>query len=268
MRVSGAVVQIVTTGIARRARVSDSAAQVVYQIRAKRLRSVYAALQVVRQGSDGAMARDSYAALQVVWRTGAPDGTRQRAWTFDFDGHSFYVLDLGSSGTLVFDLLTGQWSKFETEGYGGWNFKNGFHWRDGKMVVGGADGEGRLLRMTPQSFLDEGWRPVVYEVTGLLQVQGVDFFRQYALRMVGSSGVLADSVTPVMNMQFSDDRGETWSSEFQITLTPNTRQRIEFRSLGAFTAPGRLFRIYDQGGIRYLATVEADIGGTDGRSPS
>jgi hypothetical protein len=242
--------------------------QVVTAVVTARIRAPYATLQIVRSGVGGAAMRESFEALQIVWTTGSPDGTRQRAWTFDFDGHTFYVLDLGSSGALVYDLLTGQWSKFTTQGYGGWNFKNGFHWRDGRMVVGGADGEGRLLKLTPQSFLDEGWRPVLYEVRGIVQLDGIDFRRQYALRMVGSAGVLADSIAPTMFMQFSDDRAQTWSPVFEIALTPNTKQRIEFRSLGAFTAPGRIFRIYDEGGIKFIATVEAEIGGTDARTPS
>jgi hypothetical protein len=69
-------------------------------------------------------------------------------------------------------------------------------------------------------------------------------------------------------MEFSDDRGVTWGPTYQIALTTNTSQRIEFRSLGAFTAPGRMFRIYDEGGIKFIANVEADIGGADGRTPS
>jgi len=214
------------------------------------------------------MARVASAAFQVVWATGDLDGSRQRAWTFDLDGHTFYVLDLGASGTLVYDTLTGQWSRFRTAGYGGWNFKNGFHWRTGKMVIGGADGSGQLLRLSAQSFLDEGWRPVIYEVRGMVQTTSKDFIRQYALRMIGATGLLADSISPATKMQFSDDRGVTWSPVFTLELTPNSRQRIEFRSLGAFTAPGRIFRIYDEGGIKFIANVEAHMGGEDGRTPA
>lgn len=269
-RVTSAALQVVSQGTPRRVRVSSSTMQVVVQTPTSRARVGHGAAQiVVRVADNGAIAKVTSGSLNVVWSKNAPSGIRQRSWTFDFDGHNFYVLDLGSFGALVYDTLTGQWTKFVTEGFnGGWNFKNGFDWLDGKMVVGGHDGNGTLLRMTPQSYLDEGWRPVVYEVRGILPLGGTKFFRQYSLRMIGSSGVLADDVSPVMKMQFSDDRGETWSPEYTIELTPNTRQRIEFRSLGAFTAPGRIFRIYDQGGIQFLAAVEADIGGTDGGPPA
>ena len=218
------------------------------------------------------MTRTTSATAQIVWSSGSETAERQRAWTFDFDGHTFYVLDLGSEGAHVYDLATGQWTVFRTEGFGGaWNFKNGFHWRDGNAVIGGYDAEGTLLSLTPASFLDEGWRPVTCEVRGQLPIGGTDFVRQYTLRMIGSAGVLADTDEdgePALRMQFSDDRGETWSEEYSIALTSNTRQRIEFRSLGAFTAPGRIFRIYDQGGIRFLAAVEADMGGQSDSLPA
>lgn len=237
----------------------------------------------------------------------ATGGVFQRSWTFDFDGHTFYVLDLDDQGSLVYDLLTGQWSRFVTEGFGGrWNLRNGFHWRDGRMVVGGG-AEGDLLRLDPMLFTDIGINPgtsflllegasfgdgdllllegsafespdallidgfgsaVEYEVRGLLAVGGTDFRRQYSLRVIGSAGVLGDDEAPAMTMQFSDDRGETWSADYTVALTQNTLQRIEFRSLGAFTAPGRIFRIRDTGGIQFLATVEADIGGTSGQLPA
>ena len=268
VRTTSVVVQAVSKATPPEVRASFVVAQVVGRISAAYVRATQVSLQVVRQGSDGAMARVASAAFQVVWATGDLDGSRQRAWTFDFDGHTFYVLDLGASGTPVYDTLTGQWSRFRTAGYGGWNFKNGFHWRTGKMVIGGADGSGQLLRLSAQSFLDEGWRPVIYEVRGMVQTTSKDFIRQYALRMIGATGLLADSISPATKMQFSDDRGVTWSPVFTLELTPNSRQRIEFRSLGAFTAPGRIFRIYDEGGIKFIANVEAHMGGEDGRTPA
>lgn len=234
-------------------------------------------------------------------------GVLQRSWTFDFDGHVFYVLDLDFEGSLVYDLLTGQWSRFVTEGFGGrWNLRNGFHWRSGRMVVGGGS-KGDLLRLDPSLFTDIGINPgtsflflegagfsdgdllllegadfsppeallidgegspVEYEVRGILKTAGTNFLRQYSLRMIGSSGVLGDDVSPTMVMQFSDDRGETWSSEYTIALTQNTKQRIEFRSLGAFAAPGRIFRIRDTGGVQFLSSVEASIGGVDDGPPA
>lgn len=268
-RVTSAVVQVVRQGAERATiRATTAVVQAVTTIIAYYVRLSDVTLQVIHQG-DGAVIRVTDGTTQVIWTTGAADGTRQRAFTFDLDGHVFYALDMGPRGTLVYDLATQQWARFQTEGFdGNWNFKNGFQWRDGKKIVGGHDGTGQLLELSVGSYLDEGWRPVVYEVRGLLPVKGVDFIRQYSLQLVGSAGVLADSIAPVLHMRFSDDRGETWSPEYTVTLTTDTRQRIEFRSLGAFTAPGRIFRLYDEGGVKFIAFVEAEIGGENGRLPA
>ena len=269
-RAEFAAAQVVHKGVAAgRVRASFAVAQTVTSSLAGRLRESFAVAQVVHRGDFGAMLRETHGSLQVVYTTGVADDTRQRAWTFDFDGHTFYVLDLGSSGSLVYDLTTGQWSKFETAGYEGhWDMKNGFHWRTGKLVVGGQAGTGIIHRLVADSFMDEGWRPVEYEVRGVLPVGGIDHVRQYTLRLIGSAGVTADDIAPVLKMQFSDDQGVTWSAEHSIALKRDTRQRIEFRSLGAFTSPGLIFRLYDEGGVKFIAYVEADVGGENGRSPA
>lgn len=248
---------------------ADATAQVVTFSQAGRLRVGYAYASVVHNGGTGAMVRDSFGALQVLYTVGVADTARRRAWTFDFDGHTFYVLDLGGAGTLVYDLTTGQWSKFETNGFDGvWDFRNGFHWRTGKMVVGGSTIGATIRKLMADSFLDEGWRPVTYEVRGLIPVAGTAFHRQYTLRLIGSAGQTADAIAPVLKMRFSDDQGVSWSAEHSIALRQDTRQRIEFRSLGAFTAPGRIFRIYDDGGVKFIAYVESDIGGEDASTPA
>ena len=270
-RVAYANLQVVHGGVSTGAspRASYAVAQVVSSVYASRVRAAYAVAQVVHSGDGGAMVRDSHGSLQVVYTTGVADDTRQRAWTFDFDGHTFYVLDLGSSGSLVYDLTTGQWSKFQTAGYGGhWDMKNGFHWRDGKMVVAGQAGTNVIHHLDPDSFFDEGWRPIEYEVRGVVPTGGKDYVRQYALRMIGSAGITADDIAPVLHMQFSDDQGDSWSAEYTVPLQQDTRQRIEFRSLGAFTAPGRIFRLYDKGGLKFIAYVEAELGGEDGNAPA
>ncbi len=90
------------------------------------------------------------------------------------------------------------------------------------------------------------------------------YVRQYNLRLVGAAGrrSLDDDVDPLtLAMVYSDDGGDTWSDEDTVELTSDTKQRIEFRSLGAFRQPGRIFRLYDNGGIKFLAYVMADVDG-------
>lgn len=203
---------------------------------------------------------------QVVYTTGANDQPRQRAWTFDFDGHVFYCLDMGPSGCLVFDTLTGSWSRWNTAGYSGhFNFKNGFHWRAGKQVLGGGIFDGAILHLDEDQKLDEDFKPIAYEIQGVLFTSDESIMRQYNLRMVGSPGrtnLVDEFSPPVLRMVYSDDNGATWSPERTVTLSSTDKdQRIEFRSLGRMKQPGRIFRLYDDGGIKFIAYVMADVEG-------
>lgn len=267
LRATGHTLQVVGFTAAGRTRYASNTAQFIITTVAKRTRYAGLTAQMIRRGSEGARMFRALNAAQTIYTVGVPETKRSRAWAFDLDGHVFYVLDLGAKGALVYDVATQQWSRFETKAYGGhWDFKVGHQWHAAKMTVGGSVASGGLRRIDPETHLDEGWRPVDYEVRGVLLGAGTDYHRQYALRLVGATGQNADEIAPVLRMQFSDDQGVSWSPEFKVALKNDTRQRIEFRSLGAFTAPGRIFRLYDEGGIKFLAFVEADIGGEDGRN--
>jgi hypothetical protein len=262
LRATGATLQVVGAGYAFYVRVTGAALQTIHQgADGGSVRAVDVALQVVRGGvSTGAYFRDTTMAVQTVYTIGVPETAHQRAWTFDLDGHTMYVLDLGDNGTLLYDLSTNKWYHFETAAYGGhWNMKNGLAWRGGKMVVAGDAVSGAVRKLDVASYLDEGFRPIQSELRGALFSSGTQAHKQYTLRLIGSAGSNSDDVAPVLNMQFSDDQGITWSSEYAIALVADTRQRLEFRSLGSFAEPGRIFRIYDQGGVKYIAYVVADM---------
>lgn len=260
--------QAVVSTTPKRVQVSSLGAQLVTSTTPKRVQvsALMAQLLIQNLASTGGTFRNTNDAAQVVYSIGIDDTPRQRAWTFDFDGHTFYVLDLGDKGALVYDLTTQSWSKWNTAGYEGhFNFKNGFHWRDGKQVIGGGLLDGLLLAMDEDSFLDEDFRPVAYEVRGVIFTSTERFIRQFNLRLVGSPGrvgLVDEEAPPTLNMRYSDDNGATWSNERTVTLSlTDKNQRIEFRSLGAFRQPGRIFRLYDSGGIKFLAYVVADVEG-------
>lgn len=266
-RLTGMVVQTVVSGRSQSGRVSNLTAQTIESGTPKAARTSNLIAQVISQSlaASGNVFRVGQDAAQVIYTIGAPDTETQRAWTFDFDGHTFYVLDLGTEGALVFDLTTKAWSRWDTAGYEGhFNMKNGFHWRDGKMVVGGGLLDGLLVRLEEESYLDEDFRPVSYEIQGVIFSTTERYLRNFNLRLVGSPGRrgLDDDVDPpVLSMQYSDDNGANWSNTRNVTLTNDTNQRIEFRSLGAFRQPGRIFRLFDSGGVKFVAYVMADVEG-------
>lgn len=266
--VAFSTVQLVVETSPDRVMVSDTSIQVVSQSIPLNVRVAALGVQLLQQNgaTDGYQFGNSYTNAQVVTTIGVPDTERQKAWTFDFDGHTFYVLDLADRGAVAYDLTTKSWSHWDTAGYEGhFNMKNGFHWRGGKQVIGGGILAGLLVAFDENSYLDEDFREVAYEVNGVVFVSTEKFVRQFALRLVGSPARtgLVDNVTPpVLNLSWSDDNGSTWSDPRGIELSmDNPSQRIEFRSLGAFSQPGRIFKMYDSGGIKFLAYVVADIEG-------
>lgn len=266
--VTSLTAQALISSTPARVQVSNLAAQTLTSTTPKRtqIASLMAQLLIQNLASTGGTFRNTENTGQVLYSIGVDDTPRQRAWTFDFDGHTFYVLDLGTSGALVYDLTTQSWSKWTTPGYEGhFNFKNGFHWRDGKQVIGGGLLDGLLVALDEDSFLDEDFRPVTYEVRGVIFASAERFIRQYNLRLIGSpgrTGLVDTEAPPTLNMQYSDDNGATWSTARTVTLSlTDNNQRIEFRSLGAFRQPGRIFRLYDSGGIKFLAYVMADVEG-------
>jgi len=229
------------------------------------VRTTQAAFLVAGTSEGNVQVRVTQSALLIATQDGIPGQTRQRAWTFDFDGHSFYVLDLSEEGTWVLDLTTMQWSKFETPGHGSWNMINGLFWESNRMVVAGDAINPNVNRLDPTSHLDDGWRPVEYKVSGGIVSRGRDGKRLSSLRMAVSAGHVGDPTgTPSITMKFSDDNGDTWSNDYTTTiLTSSYSQRIEWNSLGLIKNPGRVFEFSDTGGLVRIDGVEAQIEGSE-----
>lgn len=182
----------------------------------------------------------------------------QRAWTYTLDGHTFYVLDLGTEGTFVYDLTTGQWAKFITDGYTRWNVQNGVMW--GNRVVGGAIDSEDVWEVSATALTDQdGDLQITHLVTGGLQTRSRLKVGVGALRLTGSVGNLGNIAGSTMRMRFSDNNGRTWSRYFDVTLTQGDYDgEIAWRSLGAFAAPGRVFELSDVGGPVRVDGVDAE----------
>lgn len=226
-------------------------------------RTVQAAAYILGNTEANVGVKVTQAATLIAWKTGIPGQTRQRAWTYDLDGHTFYVLDLGVEGTWCYDFVTSQWSKYETPGYGIWNMVNGYAWESNRMVVGGDAIYPIVLRLDPHSHLDDGWRPVTYTVTGGVSSRDRNGKSCDSLRLAVSTGYLVDPM-PTITMKFSDDNGATWSDDYPFELiSGNYNQRVEWNSLGQIAIPGRVFEFTDEGGLIRIDSADAQIEGQD-----
>jgi hypothetical protein len=211
----------------------------------------------------------SQAVVTVICR-GRVDDPTIRAWTFTLDGHDFYVLRLGNQETLVYDMLTEQWSSWSSgEGFlwnaytgTNWTGGNGFAKSQGSNVIVGADSNGSLFFLDPNKPEDDAASsgrdsvPFRRRVTGQIPLRGYDKVRVYEIQVLGSVNDLDLGSLPGMELLFSDDRGDTYVSAGTIdAVDQDFNVRASWRSLGSFASPGRLFRIEDYGALKRIDSL-------------
>jgi hypothetical protein len=198
----------------------------------------------------------------VAYGSGIGEPSRTRAWTFVLDGHTFYVLDLGEEGTFLYDISTGQWCEFQTQGHTGWNVRNGTVWGTLGRIAGSDQLNALLWEVDPNVHNDEGFRSIEHVVTGGIATRTRVYKSVNQVRVTGSAGVLDDEAGAQFTMRFSDDGGETWSADYIVDLTADDfTGEMVWRSLGSFMAPGRIFEMSDFGGL--LRIDGANISITD-----
>lgn len=166
------------------------------------------------------------------------------SWSYQMDGHSFYVLNFPTADkTWVFDLSTRMWHE---RGY----FNNGEFSRDridchiffnNMHIVG--DSESSALYKIDKNYHYQDisganeirWERTVPHVTsGLTNV----FHNSLEIDMhvgVGLDGAITtQGYDPQVILQFSDDDGRTWSSEIPASMGKlgETQTRVKFNRLG------------------------------------
>lgn len=188
--------------------------------------------------------------MLVSYRTDVVANYRQRAWGFTLDGHPFYVLSLSTEGTLVYDVSTQQWAAWETAGWGGlWNMEYGTEWNN--EVVAGDHQNPIVWKIDKDSFLDEGFKPIVRKVTTGYPVTGRSWVSmgRFSLQAMPESGI--DSDNRYVKLSISRNNGESYSLlPDTVTLTSSGAIEAQWRSLGSTAAPGAVFVIEDDGLVR------------------
>lgn len=163
-------------------------------------------------------------------------------WFFRTNRHDFYVLS-GVQSTLVYDLTKGRWYRWSSYEKNTWDAVFGVQ-NDDSVYVSVVD-RSSIFQLGSAS-TDETSGPIICEVSGLVQNRArtpmsctnVNLFLNYG-------NVSSYSKTPIVEMRWSDDQGNTWSDYVQGSAgnKGDYTTTILFRSLGLIWAPGRMFEV-------------------------
>lgn len=225
---------------------------------------------------DGEALRTSQAAVLVAAR-GRVDNPKLRAWTFTLDGHDFYVLRLGLGATLVYDDYSEQWMDWDAFEKDFWPVNMGINWVDGtgmlddtdtsygSNVLIGDDSLGLLWFLDPNQPFDESFdgpldpEPAKYfprVLQGQVPINGREVLPCYAVWLTTDMGDPAYDGASVL-LEISDDAGKNYYSAEAIEINLGTdKPELSWYSLGQIEAPGRLFRITDDGAVARIDAME------------
>jgi hypothetical protein len=189
-----------------------------------------------------------------------------RAFEYTEPGHKFYVLVLPNAVTWAFDLTTkmwcergeidlstGLWTRIRQDVHA---FLNGVHW------VAGRD-SARLYSQS-RNYHDLVGDPLVrLRETPTISAQGRRIrFSSVTVDMsvgIGKDGV-GQGVDPQLMMQFSDDKGRTWSGEIwrKIGRIGETKTQVKFGPCGMSRERVFRFRVSDPCAIVFVEAY-ADV---------
>lgn len=163
-----------------------------------------------------------------------------RAWYYSLDGHAFYILTT-SVGTFVCDLSTGSVARYNSFGRTAWRAHLGAQ-RNSTILAGDSESN-TVWTVDPAASNDNG-EVVTREVTGFISNVGEPVGCDSLSLCVDAGWSPRPDFEPILQIRFSDDQGNLWSSwkEKGLGLQGWYSKDITFRSLGLVVRPGRIFQ--------------------------
>lgn len=203
---------------------------------------------------------------------GHTENPRIRAWTFTLDGHDFYVIRLADILTLVYDTYSEQWMDWQDFTHTYWRPNIGTTWNGaaalahtyGSSVIAGDDTWGLLWFLDPNQPYDEHTddtnpeQEIFFEriTMGQVPINGREVLPCYATWLTTDMGDPAYDGAGV-TLEISDDGGVTFDDMGNVTITAGANYpELSWYSLGQIGAPGRLFKITDDGAIARIDSLE------------
>ena len=165
--------------------------------------------------------------------------TSLEAFTYEQDGHFFYVLS-AVEGTFVLDVITGEWAERETYLQGNWSMRYSAQF-NGLELVGDATSN-KIGSLDANTYTDFGaTQRMEWTYQPIYAEQRQAFHRR--LEVVLETGVGATTgqgSDPKIMCQYSDDGGRTFKSLPHKSLGSlgNREVRVTWHRLGSARAPG------------------------------
>lgn len=188
---------------------------------------------------------------------GVADRNDLRAWPFVQDDHIFYVLQLGSLGTIVLDMLSQQWATWSSPGFAYWRGNDGTDWEGFNLC---CDTEsGKIWKIDPVGRLDEGTTAINSTVTGMATVRFRRAISCYMAELSVSEAMPATLGTGIQ-LRTSDDGGQSFDDQGTVTAEVlGTSTTFRWYGLGLMQSPGRVFQLIDSGYARRIDGLDIEI---------
>lgn len=270
IRASQALVRTVAGAISPAVEVTQAAVRTVINFPTDFIRVAQAQVRTVAKADNNEIRVAQALVRSVV--LGRVEDPHVRAWTFTLDGHDYYVLRLGDAGTLVYDVYSQQWVDWTSPDLQFWRPNCGVNWIGGQRfgeeygsdVLVGDDVYGLLYFLHPEQPYDQApsetadpqERYFERVTMGQIPMRGREVLPCYAAWLttdMGDPAYIGAGVT----LYTSDDGGRTFDDHGLVTVTPGEyNPELSWYSLGQIEAPGRLFKLVDDGAIVRIDGLE------------
>jgi hypothetical protein len=159
------------------------------------------------------------------------------AFPYTWNGHLFAVFKFPTAGaTWVLDVTTGEWHERETYGSSTWNIVDAVHCY-GKVFVQSST-TGAVGELSDTTYTEFGGI-LRREVTFPTIYQGSQRLYHNQLDLMLRTGDAPVGVTPTIQMDLSDDGGNTWASLAARSLSPLSVGQVgDYRRVVRFTRLG------------------------------
>jgi len=258
-------------------RASQLFALAPYNVPSQSMRTVQAAFSLPLSIDAPVRATQAQVLAVVKGRVANP---QIRVFTFTLDEHDYYGIRLGDTGTILYDTYSQQWVEWTSETDNFWRVNCAINWVGaqklaftlgaGTDILVGDDTWGLLYLLDPTQAYDDHPNylnpsqqiPFPRIVMTQTTVQGRENVPCYVIFLdTDNYGLSVTDFVPNVELEFSDDQGQTFISAGSITDQPNTSD-LDYRwySLGQMSSPGRLFRITDNGLLTRIDAMQMNDG--------